>query len=135
MSSENEKDRILQRDAQWSTVASEGRDVERIVSFWTDDAMVIPPGFPPIVGKEALREYVRTSLQIPGFRISWASTNAQVSPDGRLAYLLGRNSVTMNGPDGQPITMKGRAVTIWRREEDGDARWTSGMMNPCAPIR
>jgi len=129
MNLENEKQRILQRDAEWSTVASEGRDIERIVSFWTGDAIVIPPGFPPIVGKEALREYVRMSLQIPGFRISWKSTDVQVSPDGRLAYLLARNSVTMNGADGKPIMMNGRAVTIWRREEDGEWRCAVDIWN------
>jgi len=118
VNSPSEENRILQRDAEWSAIASEGRDVERIVSYWTDDAIVIPPGFAPVVGKEALREYVRSSLQIPGFRISWKSTDAQVSPDGKMAYLLARNTVTMQGEGGKPMTMTGRAVTIWRREED-----------------
>ncbi len=30
-------------DAMWAAAAA-GRDVERIVSFWADDAIVIPPG-------------------------------------------------------------------------------------------
>jgi ketosteroid isomerase-like protein len=37
-----EKARVLRRDAEWVLVASEGRDIERILSFWTDDAVVLP---------------------------------------------------------------------------------------------
>lgn len=38
-----EKARLLRRDAEWVLAASEGRDIERILSFWTDDAVVLPP--------------------------------------------------------------------------------------------
>ena len=37
-------------DAMWAAAAAE-RDVERIVSFWADDAIVIPPGQLAIIGK------------------------------------------------------------------------------------
>ncbi len=115
-----ERTRLLRRDAEWSTAASKGRDVERILSYWTDDAIVLPPGLPAVVGKAALRQYVEGSMQIPGFRISWTSTDVTFSPDGNLAYMLSSNAVTMDAPDGTPTTTKGRAVTIWRRELDGE---------------
>jgi len=37
---------LLQRDAEWSAAASAGVDIEQILSFWTDDAVVIAPGLP-----------------------------------------------------------------------------------------
>ena len=45
-------------DATWSAAAAAGRDIEQIVSFWADDAIVIPPGRVAIVGKNAIRDYV-----------------------------------------------------------------------------
>ena len=119
MDLEEEKVRLLRRDAEWASIASEGRDVEGMLAFWTDDAVVLPPGLPAVVGKAALREYVRASLQIPGFRITWTSTDVQFSPDGNLGYMFSRNAVTTSGPDGKPTTTAGRAVTIWRRDYDG----------------
>lgn len=119
MNLEVEKDRLLERDAEWARLASEGRDIERMIAYWTDDAVVLPPGLPAVVGKSALRDYVSTSLRIPGFRITWASTDVRFSPDGHLAYMFSRNAVTLNGPDGEPVTTTGRAVTIWRRDPDG----------------
>jgi ketosteroid isomerase-like protein len=121
MNLDAERTRLLQRDAEWAAVASEGRDVEQILAYWTDDAIVLPPGLPPVTGKAALRDYVRASLQIPGFRITWTSTDVRFSPDGNLAYMFGRNATTVNGVDGTPTTAAGRAVTIWRR--DGDGVW------------
>jgi len=47
-----EKTRLLQRDAEWAAAASAGRDIDLILSFWTDDAIVIPPGLPNVIGKD-----------------------------------------------------------------------------------
>ncbi len=124
-----EKARLLNRDAEWSRAASEGHDIERILSFWTDDAVVLAPGLPAVAGKAALRQYVQDSMRIPGFRISWTSSDVTFSPDGNLAYMFGRNSVTMNSPDGTPITAKGRGVTIWRLESDGQWRCAVDVWN------
>jgi ketosteroid isomerase-like protein len=124
-----EKRRLLQRDAEWAALASEARDVEAILSYWTDDAVVLPPGLPAVAGKPALREYIQGSLQIPGFRITWSSTDVVFSPDGKLAYMFGDNSVTMDGPDGNATTTAGRAVTIWRKEADGEWRCAVDIWN------
>jgi ketosteroid isomerase-like protein len=65
MDIERERQRLLQRDAEWATIASQGRDVDRILSFWTEDAVVYPPGMPVVSGKAALRAYVEAALGIP----------------------------------------------------------------------
>jgi hypothetical protein len=66
---EDVRARILRLDAEWSEVA-QGRDIDRIVSYWADDATVLPPGSPPVAGKPAIREFVAKSFQTPGFRNS-----------------------------------------------------------------
>jgi len=124
-----EKILLLKRDADWAIAASEGRDLERVLSFWTDDAIVIPPGLPAVIGKAALREYVQASMKIPGFRITWTSTDVTFSPDGNMAYMFGTNLIDMNGPDGTPLRIDGRAVTIWRKEPDGQWRCSVDIWN------
>jgi len=124
-----ERARLLRRDAEWARVASEGRDIDRILSYWTDDAVVLPPAVPTIVGKTALRQYVESSLQVPGFQITWSSSDVVLSPDGNLAYMFSKNAVTLNGQNGAPVTMNGRAVTIWRREPDGEWRCAVDIWN------
>jgi ketosteroid isomerase-like protein len=124
-----EAESLLKRDAEWSALASEGRDIDRILSYWTDDAVVLAPGFAPVVGKSALRDYVESSFRIPGFKISWKSSEVRFSPDLKLAYIFGENTVGMNGSNGTPLTAKGRAITIWRRETDGQWRCAVDIWN------
>ena len=129
MDLDSERTRLLQRDAEWAALAAEGREVESILSYWTDDAVVLPPGLPAVTGKTALREYIQGSLQIPGFNITWSSRDVVFSPDGKLAYLFSENRVTMNDADGKPATTTGRAVTIWRREPNGEWRCAVDIWN------
>ena len=77
----------------------------------------------------ALRSYVEGALAIPGFHITWTTSEASLSPDGRLAYLLSTNAVTMAGPEGLPVTTRGRGVTVWRREADGNWRCAVDIWN------
>jgi ketosteroid isomerase-like protein len=76
-----------------------------------------------------LRDYVENSFRIPGFRISWKSSEVHFSPDLKIAYVSGENTVVMNGPDGTPVTTKGRVITIWRREPDGHWRCAVDIWN------
>jgi ketosteroid isomerase-like protein len=123
-----EEAKLLKRDAEWAAAAA-GKDVEKIVSYWTDDALVMPPGQPVLEGKAALRGFVADSLKIPGFQIHWKSEKVVFSPDGKLAYMRGTNEMTVPGPDGAPMTLHGRGVTVWRLDADGQWRCVVDIWN------
>ncbi|HET6766605.1 MAG TPA: DUF4440 domain-containing protein, partial [Chitinophagaceae bacterium] len=110
---------ILKIDSTWSAMATNSKDVEKIVSYWSDDAVVIPPGEPPVLGKDALRKMVGDVSNIPGFSLSWKSSDVHFSPDGKMAYMYGENLFSMNDSTGNKISIPGRGYTIWRKETDG----------------
>ena len=124
---------LLKRDAEWADAAAGGADIEKIVSYWTDDAVVIPPGRPVVEGKAAIRAFVAESLKIPGFKIHWVSEGVSFSPDGQVAYMRGMNETTVPAPDGKVMTLHGRAVTVWRREPDGQWRCAVDIWNDPPP--
>jgi ketosteroid isomerase-like protein len=68
-------------------------------------------------------------MRIPGFKITWESKEAVLSPDGQLGYIFSRNAVTLNAPDGTPVTTDGRGVTIWRHEPDSQWRCAVDIWN------
>ena len=109
---------ILRLDAEWAR-AAQGRDIDQVVSYWADDAIVFPPGSPPLKGKPAIRDFVAKSFQTPGFSISWKTTNVAVARSGDLAYATGTNRVSFTGPDGKQVLVEGKAVTVWRKEKGG----------------
>jgi ketosteroid isomerase-like protein len=114
-----ESSKLAQWDADWSSASFEGKDIDRIVSYWSDDAHVLQPGLPPIDGKSAIRAFVTASLKIPGFKIHWVSDKPVLSPDGKMAYMLGNVETTAPGANGTLQSTHGRAVTVWRRDADG----------------
>ena len=124
-----EADKLLKRDAEWAEAAAAGKDVDKIVSYWADDAVVIPQGQPVAEGKEAIRAFVAGSLKIPGFRIHWVSDKVSFSPDGQLAYMRGTNEMTVPGPTGAPMSLPGRGISVWRRESDGQWRCVVDIWN------
>ena len=125
---------LLKRDAEWAQLASAGKDVDRIVSYWADDAVVIEPQQPIYRGKAAIRAYVANSLQTPGFHIHWISEHPVFSPDGNLAWLPGKTELTMPGPEGKPLTLHLRGISIWRRDHDGLWRCVVDIANESPPI-
>jgi len=124
-----EQDRLLRRDMEWADAASAGKDLEKIVSYWSDDAVVIPPGQPVLAGKAAIRAYVAASLQIPGFKIHWTSEKVVFSSDGKLAYMRGTSEMTVPAPTGALMTLHGRGVTVWRLDPDGQWRCVVDIWN------
>lgn len=110
---------LLQTDGEWAKAASLGKDVEKIVSYWADDAVVYPPREAAISGKAAIRNYVATSLKTPFFSISWKPAQAVVASSGELGYTMGSNEITFADANGKVIRAQGRYLTTWRRGADG----------------
>jgi ketosteroid isomerase-like protein len=113
-----EGERLMQISKEWSKSA--GTDsLEKTLSYWADDATVMSPGQPPIKGKYAIREMIKGTSKIPGFKISWEPLSVSVSEDGDMAYLIEQNEITVNDSLGKPISELNKGVTIWRKEADG----------------
>jgi ketosteroid isomerase-like protein len=133
-----EQQKLLRRDAEWADAAAAGKDLEKIVSYWSDDALVIEPGQPVYEGKAAIRAYVAASLQIPGFKIHWVSEKPVFSPDGKMAYMRGMDEMTVPGPNGALLTLHTRGISIWRRDPDDEWRCVADIANeppPAAPTK
>lgn len=124
----SEGERLMQISREWSKSAATD-DVEKTLSYWADDAVMMSSGQPPLKGKKAIREMVEGTSKIPGFKISWVPLSVSVSKSGDMAYMIERNQITMNDTLGKPMTKFGTAVTIWRKESDGTWKNIVEIMN------
>ena len=109
---------LMQTSRAWAKAVA-GGDVDVILSFWADDAVVLAPDHAVIDGKAALREFVLGMQKIPGFTISWEPERAVISKSGDIGYLIESNRVTMPDASGKMTTQFGKAVTIWRKDASG----------------
>ena len=119
-------------DDEWSkTVGS--RDVEKMVSYYSDDAIVMLPNIPTLTGKEAIRNLWKSMLESRTFSGGWKATKVEVARSGDLAYISGDYEFTEQDDGGKPITDKGKYVAVWRKQSDGSWRCVADMFNSDLP--
>ena len=122
---------IRKTDAAWLAAAS-AHDLDRVVSFWADDATILAPGTPAVVGKDAIRKYVAGAFATPGFSITWNTEKVEVSQSGDMAYSSGTDRISLNTPDGKSVTEENRGVAVWKKQPDGGWKCVMDVMSPAA---
>jgi len=125
----SEGKKLMKLSKEWSEVTSTG-DVDKTVSYWADDALVMSAGQPPLKGKPAIRQMVEESFKMPGFRISWQPESVEVSESGDMAYMIENSQVSFTDSTGKPVTLKNKAVSIWRKQPDGSWKNTVDISTP-----
>jgi ketosteroid isomerase-like protein len=119
MDLESDRAALMQTSRDWARVAASG-DLERTLSFWSDDAIVMPPGQQTVVGRAAIREFLRQSSSLPGFTITWEPELASVAGEGDVGYMVERTRVSMTEEaTGTDRVQFGKAVTVWRKDSTG----------------
>lgn len=114
---------------EWSNAAS-SKDVEKAVSFYSDDATYNPPGAPLAAGKDAIRKVWTNVLAMPGVNLRWATSKVEVARSGDLAYDTGAYTLTKNDASGNPVTTKGKYVVVWKKQADGKWKVIEDIDNP-----
>jgi len=98
--------------------AGNAHDIEGLLDVIADDARMLPPNAPPVVGKNAIRE-LAGALVSPDFRVRHDVDEVVVSRGGDLAYVSYAYELTFTGPDGTPVTETGKDISIYRKEAGG----------------
>jgi ketosteroid isomerase-like protein len=112
--------------------AAAAHDLEGSVAGLAADGIMFPPDKPPVIGRAAIRAYMRESFAIPHFSVSWTTDTVVVAASGDLAYSFARSRYTFPGRSGAPgavDTAYGKGVSVWRREADGRWRQTADIWN------
>ena len=120
-------------DAQWSAAAG-AKDLDKTVSFYSDDAIVMAPNASAANTKETIRSAWKEMLTTPGAAISWKTTKVEVAKSGDLACLSGTYEVTMNDPSGKPANDHGKYVEVWEKQADGKWKCGTDIWNSDLPV-
>jgi uncharacterized protein (TIGR02246 family) len=91
------------------------KDVDGVLACYADDAVVMDPG-PALIyrGKEEIKkgfgEFFRTQ---PGAQLKLGEAHYKNVGDLGYGYILW--TITLNGPEGSPMEMKGRATDVMEK--------------------
>ena len=120
-------------DDEWSKAAASSRDVEKTVSYYSDDAVVMPPNIPTLTGKEPIRALWKSMVESPSFSGGWQATKVDIARSGDLAYVSGNYEFKETDAGGKPITDKGKYLEIWKKQTDGSWKCVADMFNSDLP--
>src|SRR5260370_20387961 len=121
---------VRDADAEWSKVAG-AKDLDKTVSFYADDAMVLPPNQAMVTSKSGIRDLWKGFLDSLT-DISWKTTRVEMAKSGDMGCLIGTYALTMK--DGTKDT--GKYCEVWKKQADGKWKVATDMFSsdlPAAP--
>jgi uncharacterized protein (TIGR02246 family) len=131
--SKNIEQALRDLDAHWSAAAA-AKDLEKTISFYSPDALVLPTNAPAATTREAIRNTWKELLASPGLAISWKTTRVEVAKSGDIAYTTGTYELTMNDANGTPINDRGKYVEVWKKQADGKWKVVADIWNSDLPV-
>jgi uncharacterized protein (TIGR02246 family) len=124
---------IKDTEAAWVKDAAT-RDVEKFAAYYTEDASVLLPNAPAFNGKEAIRGALKPVISDPNFALNFAATRVDVAKSGELAYAQGAYTMTTSDPNTHaPVTEKGKYLTVYRKQADGNWKAVADTVMSDAP--
>lgn len=116
---------ITSRSDAWES-ALNAKDIDTLVSMYTEDARVMPPNLPLATGQEAVRDAF-SGMIAAGFTGTLTSVETQVAGD------IGYNVGTFELTTGDGMTTTGKFIETWERGSDGVWRISNDIWNDDGP--
>ena len=127
---EQQRAALMEADRAWAQTTT---DTEKFMSYFAPDASVCPPGMPIAEGHDAILQVITGLMAMPGYALTWEPVKADVGASGDLAYTAGTYALTANDAAGTPMIEKGKYVTVWKKQPDGQWKAVHDIFNTDAP--
>jgi ketosteroid isomerase-like protein len=125
------------RDAeakQLSDFSAKEKDLDKITSFWADDASVFFPDMPVLSGQAAIKPAIKEMMSDPNFSMTFAATKVEVAKSSDYGYSQGAYTMTSTDPKTKKVlTEKGKYVTVYKKQADGSWKAVADINNADAP--
>ena len=113
-------------DAEWSKAAG-AKDLDKTVSFYADDALVLPPNEAAVTSKDGIRSLWKGLIDSVT-DVSWKATRVEMAKSGEMACLTGTYELTMK--DGTKD--RGKYCEFWEKKggtwKCGTDIWNSDLL-------
>jgi uncharacterized protein (TIGR02246 family) len=99
--------------------AGDAKDLDKVMTYYTDDAVLFVPSAPAAVGKDAVRKAWQGFLAGPSSKVEISGTIIDVAASGDLAFERGSFTITSTDAKGKTTSMTGKLVDVWKKQADG----------------
>jgi uncharacterized protein (TIGR02246 family) len=124
---------ISDNETQWNSDYA-SRDADKIVSHYTDDAVLITPGEEAAKGKDGIRNAVNAMMSDKAFTVTFKASKVDISKSGELGYSLGEYKLTATNPFTHKIANDHESyVTTYRKQPDGSWKAETDIVTSAVP--
>ncbi|MCH8300454.1 MAG: SgcJ/EcaC family oxidoreductase [Candidatus Marinimicrobia bacterium] len=106
-------------------------DAASLAAFYTEEAKLLPPNSPMIVGWEGLQAHFQATFDAGAGDLQL--TAIDLSVNGDMAHVVGKYTVTIQPEEGEAISDSGKYVELWKRE-NGSWKMNTDIWNTSAPL-
>jgi ketosteroid isomerase-like protein len=113
--------------------ATMARDVDALTALLDDDAVLLQPGTPPIVGKAAFHDFLKQTLsKAPSVQVvKYVPDIRDIQVAGNVAYEWGYfDAVEKSSEQQAPAKLRAKLLRVMRRQPDGCWKFTRVMWLP-----
>jgi ketosteroid isomerase-like protein len=114
----------LHNDDITATIA---RDCDALTALLDDDAVLLQPGTPPIVGKAAFHDFMKTAIaKSPSVKVvKYVPDIRDIQVAGNVAYEWGYFDAVQKSSDQQAAqSLRAKFVRVMKRQADGSWKFT-----------
>jgi len=113
------------------TNAIKSGDYAAAASWYTVDAVFMPPNAPAVEGRPAIQKNFESFGKVSAF----SQSVVEVDGVGDLAYARANFDLTFTPPNATaPMSDKGKVLIVMRKEADGKWRTSRGIFNSDLPL-
>ena len=106
-------------ETQWNQDYA-AKDATKIASYYADGAVLMAPGVPAAVGKDAISKMIGEMVADPALSLKFQASKVDVAQSGDLAYTQGTYTLTFTDPQTKQVVHDhGSYVTDYRKQTDG----------------
>jgi len=98
---------------------AEAKDLDKCMSLYADDAVLLGVGSAAQVGKENIRKAIQGLISAPGLKVTVSTTSVTIAALGDLALDQGTVQVTTTDKKGKPQTSTSQYALTWKKMPDG----------------
>jgi ketosteroid isomerase-like protein len=110
---------IMKADSAWDK-ASEAKSAEGWLSYYSDDAIMMPPGENVCKDKASSETSIKKMFATPGISLRFQSTKVEVSKMGDMGYAVGVYQWSSKDANGKDYHETGKYSEIWKKQSDGN---------------
>jgi len=119
---------IIKADNAWDSLSALN-SADGWLSFYTDDAIMMPPGEKVCLDKASRAVSIKNMFATPGANMRFQATKTEVASSGELGYSTGAYQFKFKDATGKDALETGKFCETWKKQSDGSWKCIADIWN------